>query len=156
VRTPLLILAALLLVTSACGHEIGDSCNLSSECDPSGGRICDTASPGGYCTIIGCDNDCPDGSMCIRFFAVGETNLPCSTSDDCTDDELCTLGGSCVPRLAEVRYCMKTCGNNGDCRDDYECRDEALMREHGGEPIPEPGEELGDDLGKFCAAAPQP
>jgi hypothetical protein len=28
----------------------------------------------------------------------------------------------CAPRDTERRYCEKTCGDNGDCRDHYECR----------------------------------
>ncbi len=139
----------LLVLVAGCGHEIGDSCSLSSECSPDGDRICDQSSPGGYCTIMGCDeNTCPDGSVCIRFFSVGSTNLSCTDDRDCSVDELCTLNDWCVPRLAEIRYCMKTCGNDGDCRDNYECRDEDLMLEHGGEPLPE------QPMTKFCAPAP--
>ncbi len=49
---------------------------------------------------------------------------------------------------------MRTCDSNDDCRDRYECRTEALMVSHGGEPVPKPGERLGDNLQKFCAPAP--
>jgi hypothetical protein len=151
----LAITLSFLLGLAGCGHEIGDSCALHSECSPSGDRICDTSSPGGYCTVFGCDNDtCPDDSICIRFFSVATTNLLCENNDECGDDELCTLAGTCVPRSAELRYCMKTCSDHDDCRTKYECRDEELMQEHGGEPIPEPGETLGDNLPSFCAPAP--
>ena len=155
-------LAALVALSAGCGDEIGDSCVSSSDCSQSGDRICDTASPEGYCTVPGCDFDsCPDGSVCIRFFGgVTNTTSECDprtedrTTDACGPDDLCTLAGTCVPRTAETRFCMKTCGGNGDCRDKYECRTEDLMRLHGGEPVPEPGEALGDDLQKFCAAEP--
>ena len=155
-----LISLTCLLGSAACGEEIGDECSLSSDCSPQGDRVCDVSSPGGYCTIIGCNYDtCPDEAVCVRFFSVETTNLPCDPqtedrmggTNDCTADELCTLQGSCVPRLAEVRFCMKSCSSSDDCRDDYECRDEALMREHGGEPVPPEGGELPDELPSFCA-----
>jgi hypothetical protein len=74
--------------------------------------------------------------------------------DVCSLDELCALEGHCVPRSAEVRFCMRTCGGSGDCRTDYECRDVTLMREHGGEPVVAPGQVLGPDPQAFCAPAP--
>jgi hypothetical protein len=49
---------------------------------------------------------------------------------------------------------MKTCGDHDDCRKDYECRDEELMHEHGGEPVPEPGETVAEAIQPFCAPAP--
>jgi hypothetical protein len=157
-----------LLGAAACGDEIGDECTLSTDCSSQGDRICDTNSPGGYCTIIGCDVDtCPDEAVCVRFFSVSDTNHPCDpqaedvpredgqpAEDKCTADELCTLSNVCVPRSAELRFCMKTCGSNGDCRDGYECRTEQLMREHGGEPVPPPGEAVSENPQRFCAAAP--
>lgn len=156
-------IVTLLFASAACGNEIGDPCSLSSECSPQGDRICDVSSPGGYCTIFGCEHDtCPGEAVCVRFFSVADTNRGCNPdtedisggTDECTSDELCTLSGSCVPRTAEQRFCMKKCQSDGDCRDDYECRDEALMMDHGGEPVPEPGTAVGDDPQPFCAAAP--
>ena len=149
-------LLLLLGTAAACGDEIGDSCSIHSECSPTGERICDQQSPDGYCTILGCDFDtCPDEAVCVSFFSVASTNLLCADSTDCTADEICTLGGYCVPRSSEVRYCMKKCSGGGDCRSKYECRDLELMQEHGGEPVPPPGENLSlDNLQGFCAAAP--
>jgi hypothetical protein len=155
---------ALLLALSgalACGEQIGDSCTLSSDCSPQGDRICDVNSPGGYCTIIGCDvGTCPEESVCVRFYPVTDSNRSCDpqtedrTTNDCSADEVCTFSNTCAPRNAEVRYCMLKCGGNGDCREHYECRDETLMREHGGEPVPEPGEPAGSNTTSFCAAEP--
>ena len=162
--TATVFLALLVLASAACGDEIGDECSLSSDCSTQGDRICDISSPGGYCTIAGCDWDtCPEESVCVRFFSVGDSNRVCDPrqedvggTNDCTADELCTLSGTCVPRTAETRFCMRTCGSGGDCRGDYECRDERLMQEHGGEPVPPPGEAVADDPQPFCAAAPPP
>jgi hypothetical protein len=158
-----LLLACALSLAAACSSEIGDECSLSSDCSPQGDRFCDISSPGGYCTVIGCDFDsCPDEAVCVRFFSVSDSDRTCdpfsedqaSGTDDCTADELCTLSETCVPRTAEIRFCMKKCDYNSDCRDNYECRTEERMREHGGEPVPPPGEPLGNDLQPFCAVAP--
>jgi hypothetical protein len=48
---------------------------------------------------------------------------------------------------------MKICQSSGDCRDGYECRDLDLMKEHGGEPVLEPGKIVDESSPKFCAAA---
>jgi len=158
----LTLLACIVLSAVACGDQIGDSCSLSTDCSTAGDRICDVNSPGGYCTVIGCDvGTCPDEAVCVRFFPATDSNRPCdpATEDrgenNCTADEVCSFGGTCAPRNAEVRFCMKTCGGNGDCRGDYECRTEELMKEHGGEPVPKAGEPTGSNLQRFCAAAPQ-
>lgn len=153
--------AAAFVLALGCGSEIGDKCTISSDCSASGDRICDINSPGGYCTVFGCDFDtCPEESVCVRFFSVSSTNLTCDpatediSEDRCTADELCTLGGTCVPRNAEFRYCMRTCGSQGDCRDKYECRDEDLMKLRGGEPVLAPNQSSEGGLQSFCAAAP--
>ena len=151
------VVVALLAV--GCGKEIGDSCIVSSDCSPNGDRICvDPDTFGGYCTIQGCDFDtCPEESACVRFFTGHFENKDCTraTQDvDCSLDELCSLQNKCVPRSSEVRFCMKKCGSDGDCRDNYECRDLAKMRLHGGEPVLEPGTPLDSSAPKFCAVAP--
>lgn len=154
-------LAALAL--TACGKDIGDSCVLATDCDPNGTRTCDLSQKEGYCTILGCDFDtCPDNSACIRFFSGDFDNLTCNQAtedqpggtNDCDLDELCDLEGHCVPRSSEVRYCMATCSNNGDCRDGYECRDLELMKKDGGEPVLAPGVPVDEHAPKFCAAKP--
>ena len=110
------------LAAAGCGSEIGDSCLVSTDCDPSGERTCIEQSRDGYCTILGCDYDtCPDEAVCVRFFAGEFANKTCDPvteddgTDDCSLDELCTISGHCVPRSAEQRFCMRKC--DGDCRD---------------------------------------
>jgi hypothetical protein len=159
----ILVLCAAGLLGAGCGAEIGDSCEESIDCSPNNDRICDLSgsSPGGYCTIRGCDHDsCPDDAVCVRFFSTYFPDRTCDpvtediSSNDCLADEECTLRNTCAPLMSEVRYCMQRCGSGGDCRDGYECRDEALMEMHGGEPVLAPGRTFEDSLPRFCAAAP--
>jgi hypothetical protein len=159
-------LLAVLAVVGACGKEIGDACVISTDCDPNGERLCDPASIGGYCTIQGCDvSTCPGESVCIRFFSGGFSNKECNHTNPgnaCSFDELCALDDHCVARSSEVRFCMRKCGSNDDCRgdenddgiSDYECRDLDKMVLHGGEPVLDPGEVVDARAPKFCAAAP--
>jgi hypothetical protein len=157
----LLVCLTLGLALTACGEEIGDSCSLSTDCSSSGTRICDTTSPGGYCTVIGCDvGTCPQESVCVRFFPVTESNRTCDpaledvSENYCTADEVCTIQQVCSPRNSEVRFCMRTCGSDGDCRSEYDCRDQAGSEMYGGEPVPEAGEATGSNTERFCAASP--
>jgi hypothetical protein len=160
----LLIVLALVAITGiGCGKEIGDACIVATDCDPSGVRMCDPppGSKEGYCTIQGCDyNTCPEEATCVRFFTGEIENTTCvfetegKETFDCSLDELCDLNDHCVPRASEVRYCMRKCDNNGDCRDGYECRTLELMMAHGGEPVLAPGVPVDNSAPKFCAAKP--
>lgn len=174
-----LVLLALSIVTlgvtlGACGKEIGDACVLSSDCSPNGDRVClcsyctgtlAQSSDQGYCTVLGCDySTCPDEAACIRFFTGSFTNpdgkmcgadVPADQRVDCSLDELCAINGHCVPRSSEVRYCMRTCSSNGDCRDGYECRDFELAKQHGGQAVLAPSVPVdAQHSPKFCAAKP--
>jgi hypothetical protein len=143
------VVALALPAVAACGHKIGDSCSFASDCSPEGDRICDSSSPDGYCTIPGCDvGTCPQDSVCIQFFPVLNLDKTCAGPQDCSIDEICTVGGKCAQRSSEVRFCMALCGGEGDCRDGYECRDQPRQGAHGGQPVP--GEEAAS---KFCAAS---
>ena len=153
----------LAMLAAGCGKEVGDACVSSSDCDPNGTgvRVCDTVDKEGYCTVFGCDyNTCPDSATCVSFFTGDFNNHPCDpateniSTDACSLDELCALNGHCVPRSSEVRYCMKTCSDDGDCRDGYECRDLAKMVSDGGQPVLAPGVLVDQNAPKFCAPAP--
>ncbi|HEY0194211.1 MAG TPA: hypothetical protein VGC42_24015 [Kofleriaceae bacterium] len=151
-------LLALATLAAGCGKEIGDSCTFDTDCDANGNRTCvdPTAGHGGYCSVLGCDyQSCPDEATCVRFFTGGFSNKACTDDTGCTEDELCAIEGQCVPRSSEVRYCMKKCDDNGDCRDGYECRTFDLARQHGGEAVLAPGTPVDKDTSpKFCAVAP--
>jgi hypothetical protein len=136
----------------------------------------------GYCTVQGCDySTCPGEATCVQFFTGDFSNKPCDPTmpadstmpadpnvpngprvpADCTTapnccslDELCSLSEHCVPRSSEIRYCMRTCSSDGDCRDGYECRDLDKMKAHGGQPVLAPGAVLDARAPKFCAKTP--
>ena len=149
-----LLFALLALLTPACGKEIGDSCSTNVDCIQDSTRDCDLSQPGGYCTVNGCDElSCPSEAVCIRIFpyevsrpACDPVSAPvcpagtgkCQSSDsicgctqdsDCTSDGLCVpdvTHGYCAPRASERRYCERSCGNNGDCRGGYVCREAGI------------------------------
>jgi hypothetical protein len=131
------ITVALIAASSAlagCSHQIGDECTTAADCNPNGSRSCDQSQPGGYCTVQGCDEtSCPSEAVCIRYFPAQFLTQPCNpailpadcdpaTESCCRADELCLDGGLCAPLSTELRYCVKTCSQNDDCRGGYECR----------------------------------
>ncbi len=152
-RTWLAVLM-VMATASACGNKIGDDCRSSIDCSFDGDRSCDVSQPGGYCTVQGCDvRSCPDEAMCVRFFPSQYLTKPCDpatediSSNECAPDELCLESGLCAPRATERRYCAVKCSNNGDCRDNYECR---YVGEHGSSSL-DP-----KDLGRARFCAPRP
>lgn len=157
----LIVIAALSLGLAGCGKEIGDSCVLATDCDINGTRTCDLSQTGGYCTIMGCDyNTCPTEAVCVGFLMGSFDNQTCTyatdgvSTFDCTPDELCTLDGHCAPSANEIRYCMRKCNKDSDCRSGYECRDMTKMEKDGGMPILAPGQKIDSSTPKFCALAP--
>jgi hypothetical protein len=100
--------AALLSALGAvgCKPEIGDECDVSTDCSNTGDRLCDTTQPGGYCTIFNCEpGSCPEEAICVAF----KTDI----SQSCSDPQ----GGIRLQRT----FCMKSCDENDDCRGGYEC-----------------------------------
>jgi hypothetical protein len=86
---PVFLLASIGLL--GCKPHIGDGCTSSTDCSVNGTRICDTAQPGGYCTIRGCDPDgCPEGAVCVEW--------------------------RYDPIRTAATWCMKRCGSEGSCR----------------------------------------
>jgi hypothetical protein len=125
------MLALAVIVAAAggaagCAKQIGDECTTAADCNPNGTRACDQSQPGGYCTIQGCDEtSCPSEAVCIRFFPAQFLTQPCNPAampSECAADELCLDGGLCAPLSTELRYCVKGCTKDDDCRGGYECR----------------------------------
>ena len=115
-----------VLAGAGCKREIGDECTTAADCNPNGTRSCDATQPGGYCTIQGCDeNSCPEEAACIRYFPAQYLTEACDTQgpvSGCAANEVCLDDGLCAPLSTELRYCVKTCSSNDDCRGGYECR----------------------------------
>jgi hypothetical protein len=116
---PMLILATVSAV--GCAPAIGDECETALDCSSQGSRQCDRTQPGGYCTIGGCERGtCPEESVCVKF-------------------------RPSLERIA-VTYCMATCEQNDDCRDDegYTCTSQAAFPDG-------LAEVLDDEDGEFCS-----
>jgi hypothetical protein len=157
-------LALAVLSLSACGHDIGDDCRSSADCDPNGTRACDVSQPGGYCTIIGCDEKtCPADSWCIRYFPEKYLTMECPPApldgkgpfdEHCNADEVClpsersSMGGFCAKRSSEQRECAKNCSDSSDCRGGYQCRKTGT----GGAVLLSTNVSL---VANFCAPLPQ-
>lgn len=93
------ILGSFAWFAIGCGPAIGDDCKSSIDCSSQNNRVCDRQQPGGYCTLLGCENDsCPNDAICVTFRP--------------------------EPERLSVRWCMAACDVTGDCRDDegYACR----------------------------------
>jgi hypothetical protein len=108
-----LALAPVAAATSAlagCTPSIGDSCALSTDCATDGTRVCDTAEPGGYCTVLNCTGNnlgstCPDNAFCVLF----NPNVPgCPFS-------------AREPGRTGQSECRNSCNTDSDCRASYLC-----------------------------------
>jgi hypothetical protein len=141
IRTLLVSLASRCLFALAvlgalsCQPQIGDECSNASDCSSQEQRSCDTTSPGGYCTILGCNAEsCPSEAACIGFQSV------VSVAPECADVQS-------RPRLRRA-MCMRTCEKSKDCRSGYVCVDVA-QRNPWGAVV------LGQGVsGKVCALQP--
>jgi hypothetical protein len=89
---------ATLLVLAGCGHKIGDSCGQNVDCSPLGDRFCDIASPGGYCTVEGCD---------ISFVVATKScsvDSNCDSGQNCRNGQCGTFVDSCPSEAVCIRF----------------------------------------------------
>lgn len=93
------ILLALAPLAIGCGAQVGDECEVQTDCGA--GLICEQSLPGGYCTLTDCERDgCPEEGVCIRFATnVSYCMLQCDSSDDCRD------GYRCVDDFGSTAFC---------------------------------------------------
>ena len=64
----LLFAAAMLLM--GCTPNVGDHCNLNTDCSLQGTLVCDNSQPNGYCTRFNCaPNTCPAGAACVLLYS---------------------------------------------------------------------------------------
>jgi hypothetical protein len=145
-RLALVVCAAVSAVS--CGREIGDECVTAADCNPNWSRSCDVSQPGGYCTIMGCDEkSCPSEAVCIRYFPAEFLTLSCNpccedwpldpmadpetwvlppgcTASDCPGGGLldeCTVDEICLERVCAPRSTERRfCAKTCDSNDD--CR----------------------------------
>lgn len=131
-RVPFVLALALVGVFGvACKPQIGDECKTSIDCSTTGSRVCDTASPGGYCSIRGCDpNGCPDDAVCVEWRYTAS-------------------------RTSET-WCMRKCGRTSDCdRGGYACFHEgdASLVDEDGQPLARVTDFDARATAGFCAYA---
>jgi hypothetical protein len=109
IGTALVALAALAALS--CKPQIGDECQISTDCSAAGDRLCDISAPNGYCTIFNCEpGSCPeDESLCLQF------GWRRSSAPECAADP--------APSPYARSFCMASCESDDDCRADYECAD---------------------------------
>lgn len=121
------ILAGFALLAVGCGPAIGDECSSSLDCSQQNNRICDRQQPGGYCTLLGCENDsCPDEAVCVTFRP--------------------------EPDRLSSTWCMASCEDDGDCRDGegYRCRNATQLNN----VLPDTAAVAYKPSAKFCVIPP--
>lgn len=123
------VFLVFVALSAACGKDIGDECTTNVDCGQTTSRDCDLSQPGGYCTMIGCDErSCPEEAVCVRVFPYEykTSDNVCGADTNCVSDQICVPdapAGYCAPRLSERRFCVKKCGSNDDCRSGYICHE---------------------------------
>jgi len=91
VRLPRLVLLVAALALLSSACAKQIGDDCGSAVDCDPGQICDQSLPGGYCTLTPCEPD------------------------------TCPSEAVCVDYPPFLSYCMKACGRDDDCRDDYVC-----------------------------------
>jgi hypothetical protein len=130
-----IITLLLSLVFVACKPEIGDECELSTDCSATGDRLCDLTQPGGYCTMFNCEpGSCPEEAVCIGYGNV------LSSAPACRDPQ--------ASRRLQRTFCLKSCDSHDDCRGGYDCVDMKRHSDLGVVVVERAGKS-----GKVCAVA---
>jgi hypothetical protein len=96
---------------TGCTPQIGDHCNLNTDCSLQGTLVCDNAQTNGYCTSFNCAPDtCQNSAVCVMLYP----SVPG-----------CPYDGYQSPSRTQRTLCLKPCGQNSDCRtgEGYECAD---------------------------------
>lgn len=89
-------------LSMACTPEIGDKCRTDRDCAGVEARICDTSTPGGYCTIADCrPNECPNEAVCVNFGNESACMLRCDKKSCPRGDE----GFVCRKDIGAVDFC---------------------------------------------------
>ena len=101
--------AAFLVGLTGCTPQIGDHCNLNTDCSLQGTLVCDNAQTNGYCTEFNCAPDtCQDSAVCVMLYS----SVPG-----------CPYNGYQSPSRTQRTLCLKACTSNSNCRtsEGYEC-----------------------------------
>ena len=92
VKKTLLISMSVALGLAACTANVGDACEINTDCGRS--MICERSLPEGYCTREKCEIvGCPSDGICIVFTEdLSYCMQPCEVDGDCRDGYSCALG----------------------------------------------------------------
>ncbi|NOY94171.1 MAG: hypothetical protein GXP55_23570 [Deltaproteobacteria bacterium] len=108
---PILCLALVSLslgcsksTTAPTSPAYGAACDSSTPCD--GDLSCIEAAPfpGGYCSALCADSDCPEGGVCVADFGTPVCLGACASAADCTRGQQCWRG-SCRPACTTPGQC---------------------------------------------------
>ncbi len=142
--------ATTVLALAGCKKKIGDPCQRSTDCSLAGDRVCDLShrvnssgekSPNGSgeCTIESCGaSSCPGKSTCVKVYGSDFLTVACDPirediatkdgaggvlppRDDCDPAEVCLPEGLCADEITARTSCRRTCSDDDDCRNGYEC-----------------------------------
>lgn len=131
-------LALCFAALAGCAPKIGDACSVSTDCSATGGRLCDTTQPGGYCTLFNCEpGSCPSEAICVAFKAYPSQAPGCENPQSSA-------------RLQRT-FCMRKCSKNSDCRAGYACIDMNAKNNRYGAVVIEHGADKGQVDGRVCA-----
>jgi len=102
-------------------RAVGAACSDGAECEAGTCLPPSDTQPGGYCTLLNCDDStpCPDGSAC--FFAdsagISLCMAQCDDGADCRDDD----DYVCQPIAVEESICAASCTVSGACSGGTTC-----------------------------------
>jgi hypothetical protein len=96
------LLVVLMALASGCASQVGDACQVSTECGLR--QVCDTTTVGGYCLRYECTDDpCPDEAACVPFGEVTACMRRCDEDRDCRTRD----GHVCRRDIGPIPFCYR-------------------------------------------------
>jgi hypothetical protein len=96
------------------GGSIGAACTDDTECSGDGQCAPAPDFPGGYCTQLCGDTDCPTGSACTPIDGMG-TMICLDECDPAAAVRQCRMGYGCAQTMFGPAVCVPGCTDDTDC-----------------------------------------